>query len=125
MKEKIAERIRIARVSKNLSQQNIADELDITVATYSNIERGVTDITVTRLIQISHLLGMNPADFLPEDATKIVAEPTEIYQTSITQQLFIIMQQIQSQQKQLESLQQEINAIKNPEEVKKKNTRLR
>lgn len=126
VKEKIAEKIRIARLGKNLSQQNMADELEITVATYSNIERGVTDITVTRLIQISELLDANPADFLPQDTTKIVVEPAEIYQTSITQQLFMIMQQMQSQQKQLESLQQEIIALKNPEpEVKKKNTRLR
>jgi transcriptional regulator with XRE-family HTH domain len=51
MKEKVAERIRLARLSKNLSQQNMADELNITVAAYSNIERGITDISITRLYQ--------------------------------------------------------------------------
>ena len=66
MKKKVGERIRIARVTKGLSQQNIADELGLTVASYSNIERGVTDITITRLfeiatilnVKIEHLLGL-------------------------------------------------------------------
>ena len=58
MKEKLAERIRMTRLMKGLSQQNMADELGITVASYSNIERGVTDITVTRLFAISKILDV-------------------------------------------------------------------
>lgn len=57
MKKKVGERIRIARVTKGLSQQNIADELGLTVASYSNIERGVTDITITRLFEIATILN--------------------------------------------------------------------
>ena len=53
MKKNIGNSIRLARVTKGLSQQNMADELGLTVASYSNIERGVTDITVSRLIEIS------------------------------------------------------------------------
>jgi transcriptional regulator with XRE-family HTH domain len=41
-----------------LSQQNIADELNLTVASYSNIERGVTDITITRLFEIAKILDV-------------------------------------------------------------------
>ena len=59
MKHKIGERIRKARMLSGLSQQNIADELELTVASYSNIERGVTDITVTRLYQLAKLLNVS------------------------------------------------------------------
>jgi transcriptional regulator with XRE-family HTH domain len=59
VKEKLAERIRLSRLSKGLSQQNVADELGITVAAYSNIERGITDISVSRVFQIAAILEVN------------------------------------------------------------------
>jgi transcriptional regulator with XRE-family HTH domain len=49
MKVKLGERIRKVRLLKGLSQQNMADELGITVASFSNIERGTTNINVDRL----------------------------------------------------------------------------
>ena len=52
MKEEVAERIRLTRLAKNFSQQNVADEIGLTVAAYSNIERGITDISITRLFQL-------------------------------------------------------------------------
>ncbi len=69
MKHKIGERIRKARMLSGLSQQNIADELELTVASYSNIERGVTDITVTRLYQLAKLLNVS-IYFLLDDEVK-------------------------------------------------------
>jgi transcriptional regulator with XRE-family HTH domain len=67
MKHKIGERIRKARMLSGLSQQNIADELELTVASYSNIERGVTDITVTRLFQLAKLLNVSVYFLLEEN----------------------------------------------------------
>ena len=64
MKKKVGERIRVARVTKGLSQQNMADELGLTVASYSNIERGVTDITITRLFEIARILQVKATDFI-------------------------------------------------------------
>ncbi len=63
---KVGERILIARVTKGFSQRNITDELGLIVASYSNIERGVTDYTITRQFEIAtilnkkneHLLGL-------------------------------------------------------------------
>lgn len=66
MKHKIGERIRKARMLSGLSQQNIADELELTVASYSNIERGVTDITITRLYQLAKLLNVSVLFLLDE-----------------------------------------------------------
>jgi transcriptional regulator with XRE-family HTH domain len=64
MKKKVGERIRVARVTKGLSQQNMADELGLTVASYSNIERGVTDITITRLFEIARILQVKIENIL-------------------------------------------------------------
>ncbi len=74
MKSTIGERIRILRVIKSLSQENMANELDISVASYSNIERDVTDLTVSRLIKISKILGVKPSDILEQDNPSVIAE---------------------------------------------------
>lgn len=111
MKQEIAEKIRLLRLTRNLSQQNMADELQITVAAFSNIERGVTDISVTRLIQISGILGVDPASFL-EPKNSNLEEARGKYEAAISQQLFLIMQQLQMQQAQMEKLQKEIAYLK-------------
>jgi transcriptional regulator with XRE-family HTH domain len=83
MKHKIGERIRKARMLSGLSQQNIADELGLTVASYSNIERGITDITVTRLIEISTILNVSIQQLLSLDSTaSFSSEPTPEYTLS-------------------------------------------
>jgi len=108
MKEKIAERIRIARVSKNLSQQNMADELGLTVAAYSNIERGVTDISVSRLTQISGLLGIHPRDFFKDEMTNAFGEMLSNENAAIqllNQQLFMLTQQVQQVADRLDRLE--------------------
>lgn len=74
MKQKLSERIRLLRLSKNLSQQNMADELGLTVAAYSNIERGVTDITVSRLFQISDILGVTASSLIDQSKTYQISE---------------------------------------------------
>lgn len=45
MNHQVAEKIRMERLRLNLSQQNMADELGMTFAAYSNLERSVSDIS--------------------------------------------------------------------------------
>jgi transcriptional regulator with XRE-family HTH domain len=116
VKEKVAERIRIARLSKGLSQQNVADELGITVAAYSNIERGVTDISVTRAFQIADVLSVNPSHLLMESKPELVsdsAHPSDTYSSSLTQQVYMLIQQVQQLSARIEQLDKELNALKN------------
>ena len=49
MNKEIGNRIRVERVRKQMSQDNMATELSISIGAYSNIERGKVDITVNRL----------------------------------------------------------------------------
>ncbi len=110
MKERIAEKIRMLRLSKNFSQQNMADELNLTVAAYSNIERGVSEINLTRLSDICRILDTTPVEMITEDLH--MKEPDMQYQTNINQQLLLMMKQLELFQKQLETLQAELEALK-------------
>ncbi len=84
MKSTIGERIRILRAIKSFSQENMANELDISVASYSNIERDVTDLTVSRLIKIAKILGVTPSDILEMETTNVIAESDQKgYKSSI------------------------------------------
>jgi transcriptional regulator with XRE-family HTH domain len=115
MKEKVAERIRLARLSKNLSQQNMADELNITVAAYSNIERGITDISITRLYQVAAILGANPLNLIKENQEYSIGDssnPTENYSTSLTQQVYMLIQQVQQLNARVDFLGKEVEKIK-------------
>lgn len=115
MKEKVAERIRLARLAKNLSQQNIADELNITIAAYSNIERGITDISVTRLYQIATILGANPLNLMKDNQEYSFGDssnPTENYSTSLTQQVYMLIQQVQQLNAQVDYLGKELEKLK-------------
>lgn len=106
MKKNIGNSIRLARVTKGLSQQNMADELGLTVASYSNIERGITDITVSRLIEISKLLNVSIYQLLEEDkeSSSRVSERATNYSTSSVS--------LHSLQLKIESHDSEIDWIK-------------
>ena len=115
MKEKVAERIRMTRLSKGLSQQNIADDLGITVAAYSNIERGVTDISVSRVYQIAAILSVNPFSLLIEPKDDVLNDsmnPLESYSSSLTQQVYMLIQQVQQLNSRVDQLDREMALIK-------------
>lgn len=99
------------RLSKNFSQQNMADELNLTVAAYSNIERGVSEINMTRLADIARILGTTPVDLISEESL-MMREPDLHYQNNVNQQLLLMMKQLEMFQKQLESMQREIDSMK-------------
>lgn len=108
MKERIAEKIRLLRLSRNLSQQNIADELNITVAAYSNIERGVSDINLTRLEAIAHILGTSPVELI-SDAP---GDGEQVFMNTVNQQLLLMMKQLELFRQQLDALQHEVRNLK-------------
>ena len=59
---KVHEKIRFMRQSKHWSQEDMADKLDMSVNGYANIERGETDVQVSRLEKIAEAFGIE----LPE-----------------------------------------------------------
>jgi transcriptional regulator with XRE-family HTH domain len=59
-----SEGLRMARITKGLSQENIAFELGITPGAYSKIERGITDVSLSRLVDIAKVMGIPLADLV-------------------------------------------------------------
>lgn len=55
----IGSRIKEARLAKNMTQEDLADQIDISVAFLSRVERGSSHINLKRLDQICELLDVS------------------------------------------------------------------
>ena len=62
----IGNKIRLMRVSKGLSQQNLAKEIGITQAHFSNIENGRCNATIDVLLRLHDSLQVPMAAFFEE-----------------------------------------------------------
>jgi XRE family transcriptional regulator, regulator of sulfur utilization len=60
----LGDKIRGIRTLKGLSQENMADLLDMSLRGYGDIERGTTDVPFSRLEQIAEKLGVQISDVL-------------------------------------------------------------
>jgi transcriptional regulator with XRE-family HTH domain len=58
------EKIRLVRMLKGFSQENMAEMLKLSRQAYGDIERGKTDVTDMRLEQIAEVLQVSPNDIL-------------------------------------------------------------
>ncbi len=112
--KQIGGRIKIARISRNLSQDSIAEDLGISVSAYSNMERGIVDITVNRIMRVSeilkikwlYLLGVSgETEMSFEKSLQILAEPASRYQTSKTKNTVNI-------EKEIKFLKEEVGKLK-------------
>lgn len=67
-------RIRMLRLSRNLTQAFVADELGIDVANYSRMERGETKISIDRMEHLSMIFEVEINTFFSteEEAVKSV-----------------------------------------------------
>lgn len=109
MKKQVGEKIRQVRVVNNLSQDNIASELGISVGAYSNIERGKTDITVSRLFEIAKILKTTILELLSiEVNNSLVSEPHIKYNS-------LANIEYNDLKEQLNKLQKEITILKTKE----------
>lgn len=64
MLEKVNEKIRQIRELKNISQEHIARGLNISTRAYSKIESGETQLTISRLNEISKIIQVDPKEVL-------------------------------------------------------------
>lgn len=73
------QRIRRMRISLELSQSDLATKLGITLSGYSKIERGKTDLTVNRLLEIAAALNVSPGIFFTDEIQNKVEEQENPY----------------------------------------------
>lgn len=63
---KIAEEIRAQRQKRGISQEAMGFHLNISQAAYSKMERGESEITITRIYEIADILEISVFDLLPK-----------------------------------------------------------
>lgn len=70
----IGERIKRARTEKGLTQEQLAEKLDVSIAFLSRIERGSSHINLRRLDEICNILEISQGSILEgtsEDSRKL------------------------------------------------------
>jgi len=106
--KEIGNHIRILRQKKGLSQQNMADELGITVSSYSKMERGEIDLKLTRLNQIANALQVSVSEVLGEKEFSTVNDSKISYSDksneSILATLEFLLQKVSYLEKEVYSL---------------------
>ena len=65
MNESTGKKIKMLRRQKKWAQKEMAGMLEISVPAYSKIECEITDINITRLMQVATVLGVEPSSLLP------------------------------------------------------------
>lgn len=110
MKETLHERIRLLRLQRGYSQENMAYELGLSTTAYGDIERGKTDLTLSRLNQVAQVLHVSATDLLTGDglthekrpAQEIVVDLTENHEAE-TLRLRLDKQQLEIEKLRLEA----------------------
>ena len=72
----IGQRIKIARIKKGITQEAVADLIDITPAHMSNVETGKTKVSLPTLIEIANALSVSVDTLLSDNVltSKIIFE---------------------------------------------------
>lgn len=71
MIKQVGIKIRQIRELKNITQEFVAKELEISTRAYSKIENEETQLTINRLNEISNILQINPMEVLGFDEKQI------------------------------------------------------
>jgi len=74
VRESVAQKIRLLREVRGLSQQEMTQRLQMTQGGYGKIERAESDLTLSRLHQILTEFGLNLQDFFSLDLTPLGAQ---------------------------------------------------
>ena len=107
----VSDKIRLERLKQNLSQQNMADELGITAAAYSNLERGVSDISITRLFQVARILNQTPQWFIEEMNSSKDLFKTDVRELNVQHDLLILQKEVAFLKQQVLVIQSELTKV--------------
>ena len=66
----IGERLKRARKEKHFTQEQLAEQIDVSIAFLSRIERGSSQINLKRLSQICEILDVTEGDILNGTSSK-------------------------------------------------------
>jgi transcriptional regulator with XRE-family HTH domain len=69
--KQILDNIKKFRELKNMTREEIADKIEMSVSGYSKIERGEVDLTVNKLHKIAEILELDISQIMNFDASQI------------------------------------------------------
>lgn len=95
MKTNVIEKIRLLRLQKGYSQENMADLLGLSTTAYGDLERGKTELTLSRLQHIAAALDIELTTLLTDAALPAPTAPD-------------LTAQLETQQLEIEKLRLEI-----------------
>lgn len=100
----IGSHIRLLRQQKGYSQENMADMLGLSTTAYGDIERGKTDLTLSRLHQIATALGTTATQLL---SGEIAVQP-ELYPAEVVHQVETLKSEQERKDLEIEKLRMEV-----------------
>ncbi|MFC5409696.1 helix-turn-helix domain-containing protein [Larkinella bovis] len=100
----ISTQIRLLRQQKGYSQENMADMLGLSTTAYGDIERGKTDLTVSRLQQISTALGTTAPQLLSGE----LHPSPELYPAEVVHQVESLKSEQERNELEIEKLRLEV-----------------
>ncbi len=111
----VAQNIRFLRESKKITREDLADQLGITVSGLGRIERGETDIPLSRLNQIAKALKTNVSSLIIN--SKNEKELQESHPDSKLLELITEVKEeaIHYKEKYIKELELEIKRLRNKE----------
>ena len=60
----LGNKIKLERTKRNMSQEELAERAEVSIRTVSDIERGITDIRYTNLMQIAQAFDLSLYEML-------------------------------------------------------------
>lgn len=104
-------KIKQLRELKNFTQEYMAQQLGLSTRAYSKIETGETQLTVNRLNEISHILGITPVEVLGFDDKQVF--------NNCKQEGNIGINHINLPEKLIQQYEETIQSLKNQIEIMK------
>ena len=76
--ERIGQHLRTARKQRKLTQACVAENLNVTENTFSNMERSQQKMNLQRIIELCVLYGVMPGDVLNDCCSELIAMSTPV-----------------------------------------------
>lgn len=126
---KHAERIKFFRGLKGLTQENMAEMLDMSVTGYGNIERGDTNVSLKKLEEVAKVLGVELQELFISSGKVLISfgetnnnsNEYQIINSKDNSELELIIEQqkkeISLQQKRIEDLEEIIRLLKDKQQL--------
>jgi transcriptional regulator with XRE-family HTH domain len=103
--KEIGDQIRLVRQSKRLNQENVAADLGLSLTAYSKIERGLTHMTIVRLVQIANYFNVDMMYLVAGNAGSTGGRNDELVLPDTRGATVLLLQnRVQALQEQIEQL---------------------